>query len=389
METALVLSGGGVRGAYEVGVIRGILDVLGRRHVDPPPFRVFSGTSVGAINATYLACHAQRGDLGIDGLCELWRTLSIERHVRFDLWGLVGLGPIRSGGKRVGRSVLNPRALEEMVAHGIDWTMLHDNIRAGRARALLVPALHLESGATWVFTEVSPGFEYHETPDPRRHAVHTQIGPDHLLASSALPIFYPARRIGHDTFLDGGLRFNTPIKSTLRLGVDRLVVISPVGEDAVTIPTDPVKVNLLLILGKVLNTLMLDPVRAELESVERMNAILEELERVLEPDQRAHLEAAVARQRGTPYRRVDVLPFSPDVNMSKLSIEHLRTHLPRYRTGPITRMLLWAAARSSGAEADWATFVLFDGKLVDRLLDLGRRQAHSRADEIRAFFADP
>ena len=385
MNTALVLSGGGVRGAFEVGVVQGILEVLGRRHVDPPPFRTFVGSSVGAINASFFAGHAHRGDLGVHELAALWRSLELREHVKLDVWGMLGLGPLRQAGRTVGRSLLDPGPLEQLIEEGIDWHMLHDNIAHGRARALVVPALHVPTGATWVFAELAEGVHMPPTPDPRRVLVPTIIGPQHILASSAIPAIYPARRIGSDPFYDGGLRFNTPLKSALRAGAERLVVVTAVGEDVAEVPST--RPGMLLMLGKVLNTLLLDPVRMELESVERMNRVLGELE-ALSPEARRRFDDAIRASRGAPYRKVKVLSFWPHANVSAMSVDHLRQNLSRLRINALTRWLLSAATRRSGAEADWATFILFDGLLVGRLIELGREEAHRRADEITAFFEE-
>lgn len=386
MNTALVLSGGGVRGAYEVGVVQGIMEALGKRHVDPPPFRTFVGSSVGAINAAFFASHAHRGDLGVDALADIWRALELRKHVRLDLWGALGLGPLRHAGKTVGRSMIDPKPLETLLDQGIDWERLHDNIDTGRARALLVPALHVPTGATWVFAELSPDLAFAPTPDKRRVLVRTRIGSQHILASSAIPLIYPARRIGPDPFYDGGLRFNTPIKAALRAGATRLVVITAVGEDVIEVPPgDP---GIMFLLGKVLNTLLLDPVRMELESINRMNRLLDNLDGVLSVEGRANFDAAVATSRGTPYRNVRVLSFWPSDNVSALSVTHLRKNLHRLRVGALTRWMLGWATRRSGAEADWATFILFDGLLAGRLIELGRMDARRRANEIRDFFAE-
>jgi len=139
-RTGVVLSGGGARGAYEAGVIAGIVDILGGQGRERAPFSIFTGTSVGAINATWLAAHADRPDMNVSGLLERWRSLELREHLRISpmrfLW------PSRSG-ERLGRSFIDPRALEELVQTQIPFRRLHDNIDKGIVEALVVAALNI------------------------------------------------------------------------------------------------------------------------------------------------------------------------------------------------------------------------------------------------------
>jgi NTE family protein len=238
-NVGLVLSGGGARGAYEVGVLLGINEALGKPTSDAARFNVIAGTSVGAINGAWLAANAHVADHHIESLATVWRMLKLQHHLRVDLLGLVGwTSPLRflrkpKAGRdedgptdRFGRSVLNPRALEDIVAAAVDWPQLHDNVNAGRLRAFIVAALHIGTGATTMFAELAPGVEFKPMRHPRRIARPTRIDVEHVLASAAIPALFPARRIGRSYFADGGLRFNTPIAPAIRAGADRLVVIT-------------------------------------------------------------------------------------------------------------------------------------------------------------------
>ncbi len=147
--TGIVLSGGGARGAYEAGVVAGMVEVLARHGASRAPFDVFTGTSVGAINATWLATHADRPDMHVEGLLAHWRGLELSKHLsldplRFVLGARLGarLARLRGeGDERWGRSLLDPRALEALVETGIPYPRLHDNVQKGIVRALIVAAL--------------------------------------------------------------------------------------------------------------------------------------------------------------------------------------------------------------------------------------------------------
>ncbi|MCA9543660.1 MAG: patatin-like phospholipase family protein, partial [Myxococcales bacterium] len=210
----IVLSGGGARGAYEVGVVSGVVEVLGRGPKDPPPFRVFTGTSVGAINATWLAAHTDRGDLDVAGLAQVWTDLRLPVHLRLDPLRLLGLKRIAArwlDREHLGPSILDPRPLDAVVAHAIPWERLHANARTGALHALVVAALEVATGRTTLFHETGPDCEFRPSRDPRRRAWPGPIEVDQVLASAAIPLVFPARRVGHAWFCDGGLRFNTPI----------------------------------------------------------------------------------------------------------------------------------------------------------------------------------
>ena len=156
-QTGVVLSGGGARGAYEAGVIAGIVDILSDQGHRRSPFSIFTGTSVGAINATWLAAHADRPDMNVSGLLERWRSLELREHLRISPMRF--LRPSRSG-ERLGRSFIDPRALEELVQTQIPFRRLHDNVAKGVVQALVVAALNIASTRTTMFAEVAPGARF-------------------------------------------------------------------------------------------------------------------------------------------------------------------------------------------------------------------------------------
>lgn len=203
VRTGLVLSGGGMRGAYEVGIVSGIVEALRPRPGDPPVFRIFSGASVGAINAAFLTSGSQEPDHGVSRLAEVWKTLRIGEHARVRPFGLTRWpASIRnklkglSDGDELGTSLLDTRSLEVLVRRSIDWDSLHRVIDSGRVLALLIAALHVASGRTTMFTEHAPGISIVPTRDERRHTVFERITADHVLASAAIPLLFPPRRVG-------------------------------------------------------------------------------------------------------------------------------------------------------------------------------------------------
>ncbi len=199
-STGIVLSGGGARGAYEAGVVLGIMDVL---KPSAPPFQVLCGTSVGALNAAYLAAHAHLPDMNAHGLVAQWHALDVKRHLKLDMRGLLGWKRdwADDGGaapRLVGRSLLDPRALEEVAREHVPWERLHQNVAEGLVRAVVVSALHIASGKTMHFAELAPGTSFVNSRDPRRVLEVGPLDSDQVLASAAIPLLFPARRVGKE-----------------------------------------------------------------------------------------------------------------------------------------------------------------------------------------------
>jgi NTE family protein len=397
--TALVLSGGGARGAYEAGVLAGIVDVLGLRPGDRCPFRVFSGTSVGAINATWAAANAHRGDMDVEGLVQQWLALSLDTHLRIDVPGILGLRenwskltrklrPTGDHGPRWGRSVVDARPLERIVRGGIDWDRLHDNVRRSVVHAAVVAALQIRTGRTTMFVEVAPGAQFRPSRDPRRHASCGALSADHVLASAAIPFLFPARRVGHEYYCDGGLRYNTPIAPAIRCGAEHLVVVSllhrPGRADTAAVGETRVDAypHLRFLAGKLINALLLDSVDYDLQVLERFNHLLDILDRTVEPHELEAVQRVLQENRGMTYRMLHTLVFHPSVDIGAVAAEHARKR--RGRTAgawAITQLL-----RSGSFEDDLLSFLFFDAGFAERLIELGHHDARSQAAEIRRFF---
>lgn len=377
-STALVLSGGGARGAYEAGVLHGIAHILGRPHGVPVIFDLIAGTSVGAINATYLASKAHRGDLGVDELIAMWTGLSVRKHIRPRLRVLRG------------RSLLKVEPFEGIVQRGVDWPALRTNISSGVLRGLFLAALHIDSGRTTIFADVSPETDFVPSADPRRVAVRDRITTDHVLASAAIPGVFPPRRVGDGMFYDGGLRFNTPMSPVLRAGAERIVVVSPLhASEAVTTgpPVSHEEVGALFLAGKMLHAILLDPFAYDLQVLERFNDLLDVVDHTLSTRQRTRFDNAVADLRGVPYRRLDTLVISPSEDIGHMALDFVTSHRRRLlREGPVGIALAAVVGRLADSGTDLLSYLLFDGRFTARLVALGQRDAVARADEIRSFF---
>lgn len=378
-RTAIVLSGGGVRGAYEVGAVAGIIDVLGLGPGDPPPFQIFSGTSVGAINAAYLAAHTDRGDLAIAGLIDLWESLEVHEYVRVDLlksWWR------RWRGHGGGWSLIDAAPLARLVGDGIDWRRLHACREAGTTEALVVTALDIVSGRTTMFAQIAAGVRFRPSLDPLRTAVYCDVTVDHVLASAALPFIFPARRIGETFYCDGGLRYNTPIAPAIRSGAERLVIVPLLRRARPAAALVSHYPNMTFLAGKLVNALIADPVERDLQVLERFNRLVGVLDEALDPGERERVAEVLRETRGRDYKKLETLTMRPTADIGLLAGQRIREGVG----GALGFAFKQVLRRTGSEEADWASYMLFDGRFASRLVELGRADAHRRADAIRRFF---
>ena len=393
--TGIVLSGGGARGAYEVGVIKGIVEVLGLKPESSSPFDVFTGTSVGAINAAYLAAHGHRGDLNVAGLTEMWQDLNLVTHFRVDPLGFLSFGHwyrrLRGQSREIkGRALLDLEALENTIRGSGIWSQLNDNIDSGTVKALVVAALRISSGRTALFCQTAPTVNFRPSRDPRRYAVETTITAEHVLASAAIPLIFPVRFLGDGWYGDGSLRFNTPISPAIRCGAKRLLVISLLHENQQyeEPPGDPdMYPGPAVLLGKLLNALLLDPIDYDLSVLERFNRLLAVLDESLGPKTRQRVDQVSTEMRGAAYEPIETLVFSPSGDLGEIAGHHLRErgHIPE-----LGRMGSWFMRRAAMEDATWeldlASYVLFDGLYLSKLIEMGYRDALARRSEIINFF---
>lgn len=396
----LVLSGGGARGAYEIGVLRYVLGKLSPRLGDTARPRIFSGTSVGAINACALAAHHESPDFGVNELADRWRQLGLEQIFLLgwrDLAGLIRwiLGSARNGGPH---SLLDAAPLAELVRGVIPWRNLHQGIAEGRVHGVTVSTTDVETGHTVVFIETERVSENLLTSGDRAvDWAAVRLTAQHALASAAIPIIFPTVRVAGRMYSDGSLRQNTPIAPALRLGAGRVLVIglrTPVTMSAPKAgrqePEDQRAFSSpLYLFGKLLDALLLDRVENDLANLRQVNLALHELSRVssaLTPPVAAALQAA-----GGGLRPVADMLIRPSQDLGALAAHILERSSVRARlagpAGYLLRRLGEAAGR--GDPSDLLSYLLFDSEYASELELLGERDAKARKDELEVFLAQP
>ena len=405
-RVALVLAGGGARGAYEAGVLAFHIEELPKRLGFLPSFDIVSGASVGAIHAAYwMATLQEDAAARLARLHATWDSMSLERVYRLSVADLLRIPsrlvsiPFVTRPPAEGRlpsrlpGLLDTSALEQMVFEQIPWRQLRSNLRASKG-VLLVSCTEIASGRAVVFVDgarvsLKP-WEY----DPYVVARASAISPSHILASAAIPLFFPAVRRGRHFYCDGGLRLNTPLSPALRLGADRLLLVAlryppdPADEAVAPSPRETAYGNPAYLLGKILNALMLDHIDYDLQRMRLMNALLLGGEKAFGPEFLPKINEIIRATRGTDYKVVQDCVIRPSEDIGKLAG---RCYQQRSRSLSPARLVADLVMRSAAhgvpeGEADLLSYVLFDASYTRQLFALGRADAARQADEIAALF---
>jgi NTE family protein len=370
MKTALILSGGGARAAYQAGVMRGVLEVYGNSRM---PFDVVCGTSAGAINAVYLAANAHRPLEGIESLCDAWRGIRAGdvydpswRAVLGNLMRVV-LAPFRSSVRGAPTSILDNRPLRHMLADWLDFNAARENLRAGLLENLCITAMDYASGASVAFYE---GMDVSPWDRLYRRGVQTSLDLDHVMASAAIPILFPAQRIGARYFGDGALRQLHPISPALKFGATRLFIIgvSAGGAGALEKPhmLERRRPSIGQMAGHLLNREFIDNLEADIELARRINELSTKL--------------PLAEQERMGTQHIETLVITPSVHFNELAASYIDKQ-------PRSLQFLFRLMGTSrrGAGASFASYLMFDGGFCAELIDMGYRDACNERERVREF----
>jgi NTE family protein len=390
-RTAFVLSGGGARGAYEVGVLSWIFSEMPRFQKGRiPRLDILCGTSVGAINACYLAAHAGDPGHGVRGLVELWSQLELSKVLGFGARQAWSLPRMLFGGGSAPIGLFDVRPMAELLEREVGWRAVSRNLRHGHLRALSISTTEVSTGRTVIWMQTGPDVALPTTAPPRTLIRSDLIGTAHALASAAIPMLFPPVRLGREYYCDGGLRLNTPIAPALRLGATHVFAVALSREvkglsASESGPLHPRPLGAAALLGKVLNAFLLDHVVNDLDVLARINGMLADGISAYGDDFLTRVSEAATERGGEHYRPVHCLAMRPSEDIGKLAAEHVERGQLR-GNATLSKQILRALYLGGDTDADLASYLLFDGGFAKRLIDLGRADAAARRDEILAFF---
>jgi NTE family protein len=373
----LILTGGGARAAYQVGVLRALSEMVPRGA--PTPFPVICGTSAGSVNAAVLAVDAGNFRYAVRRLTTVWRNFRAEHVYRADV-----LGAFRNSARWVfaaltrGRhinsrpiSLLDNAPLAALLYRHINFGAIQGQIDAGFLTALSITCSGYTSGQSVTFFQGHPELKnWHRA---RRVGVAMPIRLDHLLASSALPFIFPPTHINREFFGDGSMRQIAPVSPALHLGAERLLVIG-VGRqlqaNAERLQTSATP-TLAQIAGHALNSIFLDSLEVDLERLQRINRTLE-----LIPEN-------VRRQADYPLHKVEFRVITPSEALEKIAADYAH-ELPR-----TIRTLLSTVGGTRRSGSNLLSYLLFEKSFCRELIELGYKDTLAREDDLRAFLGLP
>lgn len=373
--TALVLSGGGARAAYQAGVLQAVAEILPAARGNP--FPIICGTSAGAINAAGLACGAEDFRGAVTRLLEVWQDMAVHHVYRGDAWGIAASGvrwlsALAFGWllRRNPRALLDNEPLRQLLSSQLDFAGLERAVAAGRLQALCITASGYGSGQSVSFYQGQASIEPWERA--QRVGCRTRLTVEHLMASCAIPFIFPAVRLNREWFGDGSMRQLAPIAPAIHLGAERILVVAAgrLGQEQQPRGGADDYPSLAQVAGHALSSIFLDGLTVDIERLTRINRTLA----AIPPQAR---EAA-----GLALRPIQTLVLSPTERLDFLAARYARS-LP----WAVKTLLsgIGALRRNGGA---LTSYLLFQADYTRALLDLGYRDTLARAEEVRAFL-DP
>jgi len=365
-KIGLLLSGGGARAAYQVGVLRAIAELYPAK--SKAPFSVISGTSAGSINAVALAGHDGNFCEKVTRIVEVWENFEINHVFRSDIaclsgqifkWLASSLLPFGLGGKHP-HSLLDNQPLRELLIDRIDFDHIQETVDSGELDAICVNASSYSSGQSVSFFQAhSSVLEWNRA---FRCGIREKITIDTLMASSAIPVIFPAVKLGGEYYGDGTMRQNTPLSPALHLGAEKILVIGVRAKNPKSLKPEVSRPSISQISGFIMDTLFLNSMDSDMERLERIN----------------DLNSAIP-EKNRKFRNIEHLVIYPSEDIAEIA-EGLFDTLPR----PF-RLALKFIGMHKGNSRRLTSYLMFNKPFCSKLIELGYADAMRRKLELENF----
>lgn len=372
-RVGVVLSGGGARGAYQAGVMKAVGEIATQARIDRP-VPIVTGVSAGAINAAFLGSQAHRFNEAVNDMANFWSNLHADEVFRTDAFSAGRLG-IRFFAdatfgalyrKKLARSLLDTSPLGQLLDRLIDFSQIEANVRSGHLRALAVTAMNYSNANSITFVQGQPDIKMWQRS--RRLGEPAKISREHVMASAAIPLFFPPIPLEGQHFGDGCLRNSAPLSPAIHLGAERLLVVSVRRADKPTMdtatPKKELEPSIARVLGVIMNALMLDATELDMERLSRINSTIN----FVPERQRSELKL----------KKVDYLWIRPSQDIGELAGD-LFDKLPT-----VIRYLV-SGLGSSREAAELTSYLLFDPEFCGKLIEIGYQDGLAHAQQIRDF----
>lgn len=371
---ALVLSGGGARGAYQAGVLNATSEIASRLG-QKRPFDIFVGNSAGAINASFLASQADNFIQATESLASLWSSLSADQVFRSDALSLgkIGFKWVRDlplggiTGFSPGPSLLDTAPLRELLQNNLDFPKIQSNIQSGALKALAVTAVDYQTSMAATF--IQGASDLPTWVRSRRYSETAVIHTDHIMASAAIPLLFPPIEVNGRHYGDGCLRNHAPLSPAIHLGAEKILVVGvrrqtefqiPKTNSAVKPPT----------LGKVINTLLnavlLDGIELDVDRLRKINDFMNKIPTELHSQ--------------LNFRKLDFVWIHPSIDIGQLAYDHA------HKLPPFIRYLLRGLGSSEDSK-ETISYLLFDPTFCEKLMEAGYDDAMKKKDDIEVLLS--
>lgn len=368
-KTALILSGGGARGAYQAGVLKGLAEILPEKKKSP--FSIISGVSAGAINGAKLACDIESFANAVEKLNFLWSQISTEQVFKTDFLSMNKFSFGLLGNQKKIDSILDTSPLYDLLNQHCDFSKIKKNLDANLFESLIITANNYTSGSAVSFVQTSTSKLTWK--DSRRLAVLSEIDANHIMASSAIPMLFSPIQIGTQFYGDGCVRNSTPCSPSLRMGADRIFVIgvrtqmtSEISNRLENPALQTIPPSMIRILNTLLNAVLLDSIEQDVHRIQRINQLVD-------------LAGEISSKKG--FKKIPALCISPSEDIGELARQQAH-HLPR-----LIRMTI-STLGSLDEASEILSYLLFDPHFCRKLIEMGYNDAINSKKQIEEFFLE-